>query len=125
MSSTPANALVWCEIPVTDLEKSVAFYNATFNYALTIDTSGPNPMAMLPFDDDKSGTGGHLYPGKPPAKGTGLTVHLAVPDTLEETMERFKSCGGEIVSPIVQIPPGRFAYGHDPDGNSIAMFQPN
>jgi hypothetical protein len=30
--------------------------------------------------------------------------------------------GGEVVSPIITIPAGRFAYCLDPDGNSFGLF---
>ena len=38
-------------------------------------------------------------------------------------MERVKQAGGTVVSPIIQIPPGRFFYATDPDGNSIGLFE--
>lgn len=60
---TDRDIIVWGEIPVTDMEKSVAFYNEVFGYQMTIDTSGPNPMAVL--GSGMNTAGGHLYPGKP------------------------------------------------------------
>lgn len=112
---------IWTEIPVTDMEKSMAFYNDVFGWSLTLDTSGPNPMAM--FGDQKGVCGGHLYPGKPAAAGEGNTIHLAVPGKLEDTMARCDTAGGKVISPIIEIPPGRFAYALDPDGNSIGLFE--
>jgi len=120
MSDQPI--VVWGEIPVTDLQKSVAFYNTVFGYGAKIDRSGPNPMAML--GDGMSGTGAHLYPGKPAADGNGATLHLAVPDSLEATMQRCKTAGGTVLSDPIEIPPGRFAYALDPDGNSLGLFEP-
>lgn len=114
--------VVWAEIPVTDLQKSIEFYNAVFGYDLQINTDGPNPTAMF-FGDDGS-VGGHLYPAKPAAAGTGSTVHLAVPDTVEAAMKRCIDAGGKVVSDPTAIPPGRFAYALDLDGNSIGLFQP-
>ena len=70
---------------------------------------------------DQSAVAGHLYPGKPAAHGTGTTIHLAVAD-LEDGLERVKTNGGEVVSPIITIPAGRFAYCVDPDGNSFGLF---
>lgn len=122
MTDHAKNALVWCEIPVSDMEKSVAFYNSVFGYSLTIDESGPNPMAMIP-NNDAMVVGGHLYPGKPASDGQGPTTHFAVPDALEEAMERVAPAGGMLRSPIVTIPPGRFVYAQDPDGNSIGLFE--
>lgn len=112
--------VVWCEIPVTDLEKSVAFYNVVFGYDMTIDTSGPNPMAVLGGLMNTSGA--HLYPGTPAPDG-GNTIHLALPDKLEDGMARCTKAGGQVVSPPIAIPAGRFAYAKDLDGNSIGLFE--
>lgn len=124
MTQNMNNPLVWSEIPVTDMEKSVAFYNKVFDYNLTIDTTGPNPMAVFPDKDTMGGVAGHLYPGKPAADGQGPTLHLAVPDALEAAMDRCKQAGGTLLGPIITIPPGRFAYAQDIDGNSLGLFEP-
>ena len=63
-----------------------------------------------------------LYPGVPVADGTGPTIHLAVSDDLAAAMNRVKAAGGSLVSPIIEIPAGRFVYCLDPDGNSISLF---
>ena len=122
MSFTPDNALVWTEIPVTDLDKGIDFYGTVFGFEFNLDEMGPNPTAMIKTKDG-TGIAGHLYPGKPAKNGDGLTVHLSVPDTLEATAERFSNAGGTVISEPVAIPPGRFQYGVDPDGNSIGLFE--
>ena len=78
-------------------------------------------MAIFAARDDSS-VSGHLYPGKPAAAGTGATVHLAVAAPLEAAMERVTAHGGQVVSPIISIPAGRFVYCVDPDGNSFGLF---
>jgi len=123
MSYKPQHPTVWAEIPVTDLEASVAYYNAVHDFEITIDTTGPNPMAMLPYAGDGQSVAGHLYRGKPPARGTGPTIHIAVPGTAEEAAERAKAAGGEVVMGPIPIPMGRFIYTLDPDGNSIGLFE--
>ncbi|SFS00569.1 VOC family protein [Yoonia litorea] len=112
--------VVWAEIPVTDLEKSVAFYSKVFGYEMEINNEGPNPMADLGGMQNKSGA--HLYPGKP-APDSGNTVHLALPDSLEDGIARCKNAGGEVVSPPIPLPTGRFVYARDIDGNSIGLFE--
>ncbi len=121
MSFTPEHFTVWAEIPVTDLDKAIAFYNKVFKTELKKDESGPNPMAMFPTSAP-GGVAGHLYPGKPAPEGSGPTVHLASPDKLEEILERVKEAGGHVLSAPISIPAGRFAYCLDPDGNSIGVF---
>jgi hypothetical protein len=122
MTFTPDNFNVWMEIPVSDLDRAVGFYNDVFKTELRrVTDMGPNEFAIFPAKE-QGGVSGHLYPGKPAQKGTGPTIHLACPDSLEETMERFANAGGEVISDPVAIPAGRFAYGLDPDGNSIGMF---
>ena len=122
MTFKPQNFNVWMEIPVTDMNRAIAFYNEVCDAGLSIDTSGPNPVATFPTADN-GGTSGHLYPGTPPARGTGSTIHLAVPGKLEEALERTKAAGGDVVSAAITIPPGRFAYVLDPDGNSLGLFE--
>lgn len=114
---------VWFEIPVTDLDRSQAFYEAVLGIKMlpTSDPSAPNPMVW--FNDPASPvTSGHLYPGKPAAAGTGNTIHMLATDPLETVMERVGSAGGSVVSPVIDIPAGRFVYILDPDGNSIGFF---
>ena len=115
--------LVWSEIPVTDMQKACAFYAEVFGYKMEIDTSGPNPMAVL--NAEMSGPAGNLYPGKPAVAGTGPTVHLALApgDTVEAAGDRAEAAGGTVSGPLVEMPFGRWTYATDPDGNSIGLFE--
>ncbi len=122
MSFTPANSVVWMEIPVRDIDRGMAFYDSVFNYQLTKDENGPNPMAIFPTNG-QGGVTGHLYPGEPSRPGIGPTIHLAVPDTLEATAIRCEKAGGTIKSEPIPLPMGRFQYALDPDGNSIGLFE--
>ena len=121
MSFTPPNAAVWFEIPVSDMKRAKAFYEAVLETELKDENGGPNPMAMFPAQNNGA-VAGHLYPGKPASSGSGNTVHLASPTPLEAAMDRVTKNGGKVVSPVVAIPAGRFAYCLDPDGNSFGLF---
>ncbi|GAB5448470.1 VOC family protein [Gymnodinialimonas sp.] len=122
MTTQAQNCACWFEIAVSDLDASMAFYGSVLQQELSIDNSGPNPMVMLPFNDNTPGIGGHLYPGKPSREGS--TIHLVV-DNLDAARERIAAAGGEIESPDIQIPPGHFFYARDIDGNSLGMFKFN
>lgn len=112
--------LVWSELPVTDLDRAMTYYSAVFDWTMSLSTDGPNPVAF--FCNDMETIGGHLYPGKP-ATDNGPTVHLAVPDTLEDTADRVWKAGGEVIGEAIEIPLGRFIYTKDPDGNSVGLFE--
>lgn len=124
MSFAPASPVVWTEIPVLDLAAGRRFYEAVFQWSMQLEEMGPNPTAIFPYAQTGSGVAGHLYPGKPPSEG-GPTIHLQVPGTLEEAVDRVWEAGGRVLDmPPVTIPPGRFVYALDPDGNSIGLFEP-
>jgi uncharacterized protein len=123
MTNLPHSAVVWAEIPVTDMDRSGAFYAEVTGYPLKPETGGPNPILNFGYQET-SGTSGHIYPGKPAAAGTGPTVHLGIRGTVEDAIARCTKAGGKVVSPVITIPPGRFAYALDLDGNSIGLFEP-
>lgn len=114
--------VVWTEIPVSDLGRAVDFYNAVFGWSMTIEEMEPNPVAFLGGTMEVD-SGGHLYPGKP-ASDNGPTIHIGVPGRLEDFVARVEPAGGTVLGPAIEIPPGRFAYAKDPDGNSIGLFEP-
>ena len=120
----PANVVCWFEIPVTDMDRATKFYNAVLKTELRRNDAGPNPMADFPTAD-QSGVSGHIYPGKPAASGSGATIHLVSPDELEHAMARVTENGGQVVSPVIPIPVGKFFYALDPAGSSIGLFPYN
>jgi predicted enzyme related to lactoylglutathione lyase len=126
MTHTPDNSAVWFELPVRDMSTAMAFYNVVLDAGLTLDTSGPNPIAVFPVKGGpmSGGVSGHLYPGTPAKDGAGPTVHMIVPGKLEEAIARCSKAGGEVLGPVIDMPFGRFVYAKDLDGNSIGLFEP-
>jgi len=119
--NAPDHALVWGEIPVRDLDAAAAFYAKALGVPVERREMEPNPLAILPTKDGK-GVAAHLYPGKGAGDGTGPTLHLGVDGVLEDAMARWQAAGGQVISPPIAIPMGRFAYCLDLDGNSIGLF---
>ena len=123
MPFTPANPVVWTEIPVRDLTAAQAFYETVTGMQMHRATM--DGFEMVDFKaTDQSGVAGHLYLGEPGANGNGPTIHLAIRDKVEAALERTRAAGGTVASPVITIPPGRFAKIVDPDGNSIGLFEP-
>lgn len=106
---------------MSDYERARRFYGAVLSDTTRDRRSDPGPAAVF-VAKDQSAIAGEFYPGTPAvAPGTGITVHLAV-DDLERGLERVKANGGAIVSPIMKVRSGRYAYCVDPDGNSFGLF---
>lgn len=124
MSFQPEHFAVWAEIPVSDMSRAIQYYETVLQTKLKLSEDGPNPMATFVTTDEAAGIAAHLYPGKPAQNGEGPTIHLSCPGSLEDTLERVKQAGGNVVSDIIAIPPGRFFYSVDLDGNSIGFFSP-
>ncbi|WP_371168571.1 VOC family protein [Aliiroseovarius sp. 2305UL8-7] len=115
--------VVWAEIPVSDIRKATAFYNAAFDWSMEVDTtSGPEPMALLGGRMDT--VGGNLYEGDVAEDGRGPRVHIAIDIKLEDAAKRWENAGGKVITEPVEIPPGRFVFATDPDGNTLGLFEP-
>ena len=125
MPTKPQTVAVWFEIPVSNLDRAVAFYNKILDQEMVIDHSmGPNPIAMFAYDDaDGTGTGGHVYPGN--HSENGPTVHLSAPVSLADMRERIFDAGGKVESDDIPLPSGAFFYARDLDGNSIGLYRPH
>ena len=117
------NTCVWFEIPVSDIQKGRDYYSAVLGRDLVVLDGEPNPMVPLTKMDD-DGVSGHLYPGSAATDGNGSTLHIAAPASLDETADRVRKAGGEVISDPIEIPFGAFIYTKDPDGNSIGFFAP-
>ena len=120
MPFKPENAVVWSEIPVTDLDRASAFYAAVLECEMRPNISGPRPIV----DIVATSVAGNLYVGQAAPRGTGITLHLQVQGSVEDALTRTKAAGGIVITPIITIPPGRFAKIQDLDGNSIGLFEP-
>ncbi|PCH98849.1 MAG: glyoxalase [Rhodobacteraceae bacterium] len=124
MTNTAQHALVWAEIPTRDLDKAVAFYKSVFKFDIqVVTTMGPHPIGVIETGN-AADVRGHIYSGEPAAAGTGATLHLKIPDTVEAAVSRVLEAGGTVPNDTaIQIPAGRFAYALDLDGNSIGLFE--
>jgi predicted enzyme related to lactoylglutathione lyase len=108
------NRIIHFEIPVSDPEKSIAFYESLFGWKFKrfgdVDywevTTGPN---------DEPGINGGLMKRHDPKQPVANTIQ--VPD-VDEALKKIVDAGGKIALPKMAIPGiGWLAYFMDPDGN--------
>ena len=50
MTFSLANSVIWTEISVGDIDRSISFYNEVFGYDLTRQEGGRNPISFIPTD---------------------------------------------------------------------------
>ena len=121
-----ASAVNWFEIPTTDFERAVRFYEEIFACTLRrMELPGatvPIPMAVFPAQGD--GTTGalvHVPEHKPATAGPMLYLN-ANPD-LALILRRVEHAGGSIIMPKSLIPGsfGHMAIFIDSEGNHMAL----
>jgi uncharacterized protein len=109
------------EIPVTDMDRALAFYTAVFQCDFErIDVDGYD-MALFPQTDGASGAlaKGDVYV---PAK-TGPIVYFSV-DDIDAVMARAIAAGGSVLYAKKDIGENGFvAEFEDTEGNRIALNQ--
>ncbi|TNV20765.1 VOC family protein [Buttiauxella sp. B2] len=114
----------WFEIPVQDLERATAFYEAVFTTKFHRETM--SGMEMVIFPHEKPHPGGALLKAdtfKPSTQGS--VVYLHAPD-LNTMLERVVKAGGECVFGPQELPDdiGTFALIVDSEGNRVGLHQP-
>jgi predicted enzyme related to lactoylglutathione lyase len=120
------NALNWFEIPVRDLDRATAFYEAVLDTSIRRETIAPNQLGVFSYGE--SGVGGCLIAGAsaPPPSQSGTLVYLDAGASLDAVLARVESAGGRIATPKVQLPGDMGCYAHitDTEGNRVGLHAP-
>ncbi|HEX4960852.1 MAG TPA: VOC family protein [Thermoanaerobaculia bacterium] len=118
MAPTRANGKIcYLEIPTTDVDRSVRFYQAVFGWQTRRRGDGATA-----FDDGVGEVSGSWVTGRPPSPHPGLLLYVMV-DDLAATVEAVTAHGGRIVQPIGADAPELTARFADPDGNVLGLYQ--
>ena len=118
------NPVFHFEIPVTDIDRAIAFYQTVFEIELRRDTVDGYEMAFFPRDDNSPGASGALAKGdvyKPSYEGT--IVYFDVTD-IDAVIARTVATGARIVLEKTDIGAAGFVGEiEDSEGNRIALTQ--
>jgi len=115
-------AINWFEIPVADLDRAQAFYEALLQAPLRREQAGPQTLAVLPYA--KPAIGGALLAGPSAQPGlAGALVYLNVGPTLDAALARALAAGATLLVPRVTLPEGRgaFVQVRDSEGNRVGL----
>lgn len=112
----------WFEIPASDMDRAVRFYEAVLEASLVRETMGPMEMAVFPHQ--KPGASGAVVraQGYEPAEA-GSVVYLNL-DDIRPALERVPRAGGAVLLPRTALPDeiGFFAQIRDSEGNRVGLF---
>lgn len=117
-----ANPVYHFEIPVTDMDRAVRFYEAVLGVRLTRRTVDGYDMAFFPRADGAPGASGALAKGDVyvPSK-TGAIVYFDVAD-LDAALARASAQGAKVLYPKTHIGEGgHVAEIEDSEGNRMAL----
>lgn len=120
------NVVGWFEIPVTDMERAMGFYEKVFDFKLERNKMGPLDMAWFPYAMEGTGSGGSLvyFPAvyKPSTDGA-LVYFTANSGDLANELSRVEDAGGKVLQGKTQISEehGFMALLLDTEGNRIAL----
>ena len=116
-----ANQIVWCDIPVTNLERAVQFYAAVLGQDIKAEEMGGMRMGILPHSDGQVGGCLVLSAGEKPAN-QGVMIYLNANGRLDHAIAAVESHGGKVQEPKHAIGPYGFrAIVIDSEGNRIAL----
>ena len=119
----PKHAISWFEIPVTDLDRAAAFYEAVLDAKFErMDLGGAS--AIFPADQD-GGVGGALILQDDNApSATGPLVYLEAHGGIQAALDRVPGAGGEVLLERTDAGEyGSYAYILDTEGNRVALFE--
>jgi uncharacterized protein len=120
--SAPANVAVWFEIPASDFERAVGFYEKVFETRLRCDDMGGARLGVFPYEEPA--TSGCVIKGEGYQPGNGgCVVYLESKGDLDGPLGRVARAGGKVVLPKTALPPGMGFFAHfvDSEGNRVGI----
>jgi uncharacterized protein len=116
-----ANQIVWCDIPVLNLDRALEFYSAVLGAEVKQQEFPDMTIGILPHNDGE--VGGCLFtsPDDKPSD-RGILVYLSVNGRLDDAIAAVVPHGGKVLKPKHAIGPyGSRAIILDSEGNRVAL----
>lgn len=120
------NPSAYFEIPVTDMDRAVAFYGALLGTDFERETVDGYEMALFPYDETGHGASGALARGDVYVPSlNGPIIYFSVAD-IDAALARARMLGAEILYDRKEVSPGTFvAEVRDSEGNRLALIERN
>ncbi|MEA3189416.1 MAG: uncharacterized protein QOD99_3246 [Chthoniobacter sp.] len=115
------NTLCWTDIPVSDLDRAIAFYSAVLGAPVRKESMPGCDFGLLPHaESNASGCLTPMTDNQPSL--TGPLIYLSTDGRLDAAVEAARTGGGKVLAEKHQIGPyGSRAIIVDSEGNRIAL----
>jgi uncharacterized protein len=131
--SAMTTVIGWFEIPSTEFDRAVEFYETVFEYEITETTVNDTPYGIVSTDGEEVGAitrldeytfpNGTTISYEPGSEG-GVRLYFDVPDGLTEALSRVESAGGTVLVGKQRVSTGtHFAFVEDSEGNEIGLWE--
>ena len=116
------NAVTWFEIPVSNLDKAIHFYETVFSMKMEPFTIKEFKLAMFPATEV---SGALLEETDYKGSDRSVIIYLNIPDSIEAVLERAEQQGGTIITPrtVISEDVGWSATFRDLDNNVIGLYE--
>ncbi|MRG44583.1 VOC family protein [Chitinophaga sp. SYP-B3965] len=120
------NVAGWFEIPVADMPRAIAFYQAVFDYKMELNNMGEFEMAWFPANYNAPGAAGALVYHKESYKPSmdGSLIYFTSPTgNLQNELDKVEAAGGKLHLPkrLITEDIGYMAVFIDSEGNRVAL----
>lgn len=121
---TIEHAATWFEIPVSDMARSIAFYERLLGITLTRTQCGGEDYAVFPATETWGVKGALLAVGAVKPHTDGVIIYLNAGKSINPVLARLQASGGQLLTPRTELPDGQGCYAHftDPDGQRIGLY---
>lgn len=116
-----AHQVVWCDIPVVDLDRAIRFYSAVLGASIKKEEFPGMAMAVLPHEGNDVGGCLVSHPDNKPSDH-GPLLYFNAQGRLDQAIAAVAANGGKVLQPKHAIGPYGFrAVVLDSEGNRVAL----
>jgi len=122
-----SNALIWADIPVTDMARAINFYSELLQIKIE-EMPGTGGTVAIPEGTGETAVSFDLaLDESAPPSGQGVRIYFDPEGDMDGALKRAEAAGGKIVQPAQDMGPmvGVIAFLLDSEGNTIGLRSPS